>query len=191
MVGLVLAAPLSALSNNSPAKQVSLLNLDGQPTQPLAQAGTRATVFIFTRTDCPISNRYAPEIERLDEEFSPDHVAFWLVFVDPTESPAAIQKHVTDYGYHLGVLRDPNHSLVKLTGAKVTPEAVVFVPESGEPNMVYRGRIDNRYVDFATQRPEATTHDLERVLKAIVAGEPVQMETTRAVGCFISDLEAR
>ena len=29
------------------------------------------TVLIFISTDCPISNRYAPEIKRLHDEFAP------------------------------------------------------------------------------------------------------------------------
>lgn len=169
--------------------QVKVLDLDGHPVGVLANARKQPTVFIFTRTDCPISNRYAPEIQRIYEEFSTHRVAFWLVFVDPNESPEAIRSHVSEFGYRMGVLRDSGHALVKLTGASVTPEAVVFVPKGSELKMVYRGRIDDKYVDFGKERPQPTTHDLERVLKAIVEGKPLKSETTRAVGCFISDLE--
>ena len=34
----------------------------------LTAAATVPTVLVFTTTDCPISNRYAPEIKRLDGE---------------------------------------------------------------------------------------------------------------------------
>lgn len=174
---------------------VRLEDLSGRPMNPLAATGAKATVFIFTRTDCPVSNRYAPEIQRLYNEFRPEQVAFWLVFVDPDQSPQAIRQHVTEYGYRFSVLRDPSHSFVKLTGVDVTPEVAVFVPAGSAvgpggsaPQMVYRGRIDNKYVDFGLERPQATTHDLERVLKSIVEGKPVKPRTTRAFGCFISDL---
>ncbi len=38
------------------------LNLLGEHLDPLAgvAAGKRATVLLFVRTDCPVSNRYAP-----------------------------------------------------------------------------------------------------------------------------------
>src|SRR5882672_8091793 len=47
--------------------QVRVQGLDGgAPTvDPFAApAGTRAIVFLFTATDCPISNRFAPEVRR-------------------------------------------------------------------------------------------------------------------------------
>ena len=43
------------------------------------------TVLIFVSTDCPVSNRYAPEITRLLEEFSPRGVRFQLVYPNPLE----------------------------------------------------------------------------------------------------------
>jgi hypothetical protein len=55
--------------------------------------------------------------------------------------------------------------------------------------MVYRGRIDDRYVDFGKTRPAPTNRDLERVLEAILAGKSLSSETTPAVGCFIPDLK--
>jgi hypothetical protein len=162
--------------------------MEGRPVDPLATGTSRASVFVFTRTDCPISNRYAPEVERIRSRFASRGVSFWLVYVDPDEGAAAIREHLQEYGYSWGALRDPEHALVAHTGARVTPEAAVFVPEPGGARMVYRGRIDDRYVDFGKSRAEASTHDLERKLETILAGEAVSLTTTRAVGCFIADL---
>ena len=88
----------------------------------------------------------------------------------------------------MAALRDNEHALVKMTGAKVTPEAAVFVLGQSAARMVYRGRIDDQYVDFSKARPAPTTHDLEDVLEAIVRGRTVIAQNTRAVGCFIQDL---
>ena len=188
---MTLLALLLACSAAIASVQTKVLDLDGRPVNPFAGPASTAIVFLFTRTDCPVSNRYAPEIQRIYEEFEPGHVVFWLVFVDPSESPNAIRRHVSEYGYHMGVLRDPSHALVKFTGVRVTPEVAVYVSNGSVPRMAYRGRIDDKYVDFGKERPQPTTHDLERVLKAIVEGKPLKTETTRAVGCFISDLETR
>lgn len=163
-----------------------LLDLSGRRVEPLRAGHAKAIVFLFTRSDCPISNRYAPEIRRLYEKFAPHGVTFWLVYPDPGESAEAIRRHLKEYEYPMGALRDPEHSLVKLTGAKVTPEAAVFM-RAGK--MVYRGRIDDLYVAFGKARRAPTTHDLEQVLEAIFAGKPVTSGTTPAVGCFISDLK--
>ena len=122
-----------------------VVDLEGKPLDPLRNTGARAVVLIFIRTDCPISNRYAPEVRRLHELFAPKEVRFWLVYPDAKEPVDAIRRHVEEFGYRCGVLRDPRHELVKTSKVKITPEAAVFVPGKG---LVYHGRIDDRYVDF-------------------------------------------
>ena len=54
--------------------------------------------------------------------------------------------------------------------------------------MAYRGRVNDRYVDFGVDRPAPTTRDLDTALTNLVAGKPVEPKTTRAIGCFLSDL---
>ena len=54
--------------------------------------------------------------------------------------------------------------------------------------VLYRGRIDDRYIEFGKDRPQPTDRTLERALDAIVQGKPVAMRETRAVGCFLADL---
>jgi len=144
-----------------------------------------ATVFLFTRADCPISNRYAPYVRRLHETFASSGVAFYLVYCDPDESAAVIRQHLKEYNYETPALMDPDHVLVAKTGARVTPEAVVF---SRDKEIVYRGRIDDQFVDFGKTRAAPTTKDLEEVLNALVAGESVSLGTTEAIGCFIQNL---
>jgi hypothetical protein len=41
---------------------VSALNLSGNRVDPFQMSDGKALVLIFMRTDCPISNRYAPTI---------------------------------------------------------------------------------------------------------------------------------
>jgi len=161
-----------------------LLDTNGRLVDPF-QGHARATVFIFVRTDCPVTNRYAPLIRRLHKEFTPRGVAFWLVYPSALATTAAILNHDRDFQFDCPALRDPHHELVKLTGADITPEAVVVV--TGQ-RIVYRGRIDNQYVDFGVTRPAATTHDLADALAATLAGKPVAVASTRAIGCYISDL---
>ena len=73
---------------------------------------------------------------------------------------------------------------MKQTGVTVTPEVAVL---SADQKLLYRGRIDDRYIDFGKDRPEPTVRDLERALDAIVAGKPVPVAETRAIGCILSD----
>ncbi|MDH3626885.1 MAG: redoxin domain-containing protein [Acidobacteriota bacterium] len=159
-------------------------DLEGNDVDPIGSESV--TVLIFTRTDCPISNRYAPEIERIHREFADQGVDLWLVYVDPDETPVEIRQHLAEYSYGLPALRDPDHVLVARTGAEITPEVAVF---NERQEMVYRGRIDDRFVDFGKTRAEATQHDLRETLQALVDDREVTLRTTSAVGCIISDLE--
>lgn len=169
-----------------PLLAVWLQALSGASVDALrTPAGTRATVFIFTATDCPISNRYAPEVRRLVRTFEPKGVRFRLVYANPADQPDAIREHVKSFEYPSSVeaLRDPTHAFVKFSGATITPEAVVVV----DGRVVYHGRIDDRFVDFGVDRPEPTVRDLADALTAVLAGKPVPHAVTQAIGCYIAD----
>ena len=165
---------------------VVLLDLDGRSVAPLEEMDAPASVFIFSSVDCPVSNRYAPEVKRLKAEFANQDAKFWLVYPNPAETPDAIRQHLKDFGYDFDALRDPEHRLVDLTRASVTPEAAVFTSDN---LLAYRGRIDDRQVDFGKVRPRPTKHDLEEALQLILAGESFAPRFTTAVGCYISDMK--
>ena len=157
------------------------LSLDGERIDPLREGKNNAVVLIFVSNDCPISNRYAPEIQRLKARFTPHGVWFWLVHPDPDENPADIREHDRQYGLDLPVLRDPKYQLVRLARAKVTPSAALFVGDQ----LVYCGRIDDRLSDFRKERPEATQHDLADSIEVVLDHRPVVSRETKAIGCYI------
>ena len=164
------------------AGQVMVPGLDGVPVEPFAPArGIEATVLLFVMTDCPISNRYAPEIRRLHDEFA-GTVRFWLVYVDAERPLDELREHHSSFGYPFRAVRDADGALVALAGATVTPEVAVFDPDR---RMTYRGRIDDRYVSFGVARRAPRTRDLRDRLSRIAAGETLTFSETRAVGCYI------
>jgi hypothetical protein len=179
LVALILATALTA------APAVRLPDLDNRLVDPfLAAESSKAIVFLFASVDCPVSNRYAPVVQRLYQTFSAQGVAFWLVYPNPAETPAAIREHIKGFNYPVHALRDPHHELVKLTRVVVTPEVAVFDRSHA---LVYRGRIDDRYVSLGVERPSPTRQDLADALSATLAGARVREASTQAVGCFIAD----
>lgn len=149
-----------------------------------ATAEDKARVLIFTTIECPISNRYAPEIARLHDEFERQGITFSLVFANPADTQEAIDAHVKRFGYRMPSVRDPQHVLVKKTGVTIAPEAAVL---DANGRVLYRGRIDDRYVSFGVDRPAPTRRDLRDALLHIVAGQPVRVSQTQAIGCALSD----
>ena len=164
------------------------VHLTGQALTSLGGTGTRAAVLFFVATDCPISDRSFPEMQRLRREFAPRGVRFWFVYPNATESPAPVRKHqrAFDPDSDSEALLDPADALVRLAGAIVTPEAAVLVPaRSGEWKLVYRGRIDDRFVRLGLERPAPTQMLVEQALKAVLAGQPTPRDNASPVGCAI------
>ncbi len=145
--------------------------------------GKRAVVLLFVTTDCPLSNAYVPELNRIEDAYASRGVAFYAVQGDATISLDQVRKHVKEFAYKFPYLLDPKESLAAFTGATTTPEAAVLSPR-GE--LLYLGRIDNRLEDFGKQRVQITEFDLRDTLDAILAGKPVPRARTKAIGCSIT-----
>ena len=142
----------------------------------------KATVFIFVAVDCPNSNTYAPILARMYRQYLPRGVAFYNVYSDPSETADAVRKHDADYLVPFPALLDTHQTLARQTGARSTPEAVILGPEGQE---LYRGRVDDRFVDFGKTRFHPTQDDLGEALDAILQGKPVPHPITKVLGCAI------
>ena len=170
-----------------PLLAVLVRTLSGAGVDALAApADTRAIVYIFTTTDCPVSNRYAPEVRRIVDTFAVQGVTFRLVYPGRADGDDAIRDHMRAFSYAgaLEAVRDPDLAFARFSGATITPEAVVVA----HGRVVYRGRIDDRVVDLGIDRPAPTVHDLSDAIEAVLAGRPVAHPVTQAVGCYIADL---
>jgi len=157
-------------------------DINGAHRDPFKPEG-KASVLFFITTDCPISNSYAPEVQRICAEYGPRHIGCTLVYVDPDLTVADVKKHMRDFRYpELPAILDKTQKLAGSTGATITPEAVV-IGASGK--VLYRGRIDNVYASLGKRRPEATEKDLRKALNEVLDGKPVTTAVTQAIGCYI------
>jgi hypothetical protein len=163
--------------------RAAVSDLDGQRVDPLATHDA-PTVLVFVSSECPISNRYAPELVRLEHAFAPRGVRFWLVYPSPLDSVARIRTHLHDFGFDMRALRDGSHVLVQRAKAEVTPEVAVFRSDGA---LAYHGRIDDRYVAFGVAKTEPSVHDLENALRAVLAGQTVRPDHNDAVGCSLDE----
>lgn len=164
---------------------VRATDVAGQVVSLRGGVGTRAVVLFFVATDCPISNRYLPEMRRLVGEFGGEGVRFWFVYPNLTETAAGIRAHAGAFGTSAEPLRDADGALARGVGARATPEAAVLVPAGDGLRTVYAGRIDDRYLSLGTERPQAGRHDLEEAVRAVVAGKAVPGPGGPVVGCGI------
>lgn len=163
--------------------RISLVDTNGVVHNESEWSGARAIVVFFVLTDCPISNGYVPEMNRIAREYAQRGIRTYAVAADLDKASTELKKHATEFGYAFPVLIDPKQQFVRLAGASVTPEAAILDSKGG---VLYLGRIDNRAPDIATRRPQPTEHDLRRALDSVIAGKPVTPARTTAVGCAIS-----
>jgi hypothetical protein len=164
------------------------VDLNGRPVTELAPPGARAVVLFFAASDCPISNRYIPEVERLTKQFEPLGVKVWFVYPNPGDNANVVRAHDREYSITASTALDNTQSLTRMAQVTTTPEAAVFVPRNGALREVYRGRIDDRYLSLGTERPQATHHDLEEAIRAVLAGKLVPQPGGPPVGCSIVTL---
>jgi peroxiredoxin len=167
-----------------PSLQFALHDTEGVQHSQNEWSRARAVVLFFVTTDCPLSNGYAPEMNRIEQTYAARGVAFYAVQGDTTIPDEEVRRHAHEYGYRFPALLDPRQVLARHTGATVTPQAVVLSPEGA---VLYLGRIDNKVEDFGKTRVEATEFDLRDALDAVLAGRPVPHPHTRALGCAITN----
>jgi len=178
---LIFFLSMQSLCAKAQNKGSGVVDLDGKPVNPLRRADGKIVVLLFVRTDCPISNRYAPAIQEMSSRYG-ERAAFYLVYPIKTETTEQIRKHLSEFRYNLPALRDPELSLVHSSQAHITPESAVFASDG---RLLYHGRIDDWFEDFGRARPAPTTHELSEAIDAAIAGKNIATATAPAVGCFI------
>jgi len=185
---IILAILAPTLSYGAPqtrsanASWTTVKDTDGHRCNLFSQ-DMKAVVLFFITNDCPITNSYIPEFNRIVANYEARKIAFYAVYTDPTVSIPAIRKHAGEFGLHISLIPDTAHDLVRRVGATVTPEVAVLEPGG---KLVYLGPIDDLYVDFGKRRPAPTQWYLRQALDAVLSGKPVAIASVNPVGCFIS-----
>jgi peroxiredoxin len=159
---------------------VELIDLSGQKHSIGGQPTGKLTVLIFLGTQCPVSNSYAPALKRLYDDHAAAGVRLLGVHCDPDVSAQIAQSHAREYDLPFPLVLDQQQRLANACGVKIVPTAVVI---NADGRVLYRGRIDNRFVASGLRRPEATTFDLSAALESALAGQQPNPSTTEAVGC--------
>jgi hypothetical protein len=160
-----------------------LRDVDGSVRDLFAPSGP-ANVLVFVASDCPVSNGYAPEIQRICRDYRTKGVACSLVYEDAAIDTARVRAHRDEYHYRdvLAVI-DGDRAIARRAKATVTPQTVVVGPGGV---VKYRGRIDNQYAALGKPRRVVTVHDLREALDAVLSGRPIANPETEAFGCFIA-----
>jgi hypothetical protein len=193
---LFLALPLAALTVSAfalttksvakprPDVAVSVNGPRGTEKKALSEImGAKGLVLIFTGTQCPIANSYAPDIAKWAIDWKEKGVNIALVYANPGDA-GKLTAHANEYKLS-GVtqINDPLHQLTDKFGATVTPESFVLNADS---KVVYTGRLDDKYVDRGKPKGSPVAkHDLKNAVMALVNNTPQPVAKIKAFGCVI------
>jgi hypothetical protein len=142
-------------------------------------AKEKPLALVFLAAECPISQKYVLTINALAQQ-NPD-VAFVRVFTR-WDDAAAIEQFKSAFQPRFPLQRDAQNRWVRHLGAGITPE--VFLLDRAR-TLRYRGAVDNWFFALGQHRPQATEHFLADALRAVLAGQPVAVPRTEAVGCRV------
>lgn len=157
---------------------------EGAPVISDQGENQRHCVLVFIAADCPISNRFAPELGRIRVECENAKMQFFVVYAEPDKSQAELRKHAVDFSFLPFALWDNELRLARACGANRVPEAVVIANDV-QDRLVYRGRIDDRYVAFGKMKPEPARRDLRDAIEGLKIDRNVPFREQEAIGCNI------
>ncbi len=152
----------------------------GTVTLPEQFKDAKAVVVVFVAFDCPVAKSYVAPLGDLAKAYAGKGVE--VVAVCPDEGAAEVKKQAAEFKVGFRVYADPDLKAVRELGAKHVPEAFVL---DAKGVIRYRGRIDDRWLSPAKSNPRTPVPDLTNALDEVLAGKPVTVAKTVAVGCPI------
>lgn len=139
-------------------------------------------VITFLDPECPVANAYIPVLIELYSKYASHGFKFLGVYTDLSLSEAALLRHVSEYQIPFGLVRDDKQELSAYIHATYSAEVAV-IDQQGQ--LIYRGRIDNRFSVDGLSRPAATQHDLASMLDLLVKGHPGPFVEKPGYGCAL------
>jgi len=149
-------------------------------------------VVVFTCNHCPTAQAYEERLKLLVNDYKGKGVAFVAIspndensvrlnelgYTDLSDSFAEMKIRAAHKKFNYPYLYEGDKTGVSRSyGPAATPHALVF---DAERKLRYVGRIDD-----SEREQYVKIKDLRKALEALVAGEPVAVEKTKAFGCSI------
>ncbi|MBQ4803674.1 thioredoxin family protein [Aquimarina sp. MMG015] len=168
------------------ATDFSLKNIDDTTVSLADYKDAKGFIVIFTCNHCPYSVAYEDRIIELDKAFKDK--GYPVIAINPnnpkaypTDSFDNMKVRAKEKGFTFPYLFDDGQKIYPQYGATKTPH-VYILEKTANGNVVrYIGAIDNNYKDASA----ADKKYAEDAINALLKGEKVPLETTKAIGCSI------
>ncbi|MFT5467269.1 MAG: peroxiredoxin [Verrucomicrobiales bacterium] len=186
------AAPntVEPLEIGAAAPDFNLPGVDGKPHTLAEYADADVLAILFTCNHCPTAQAAEGRVKKIVGDLK--EKSFQLVAISPNDPKSVridelgyavygdtleeMKLHAKDQGFNFPYLYDGDtQDAANAFGALATPHIFVF---DKERKLRYQGRIDD-----SRSLAAAAQHDARNAIEALLAGEAVPVETTRAFGC--------
>ena len=168
------------------ATDFSLKNIDGSMVSLSDYKNAKGFLVIFTCNTCPYAVAYEDRIIALDAKYKPQGVPVIAINpnnpdVQPGDSFEAMKKRAAKKGFTFPYLLDEGQKIYPKYGATRTPH-VFLLEKTDNGNIVrYIGAIDDNYQSAERVKEKY----VENAVDAMLAGDEIEVTTTRAIGCSI------
>ncbi|MBD2767900.1 thioredoxin family protein [Hymenobacter sp. BT664] len=164
------------------ATDFKLKNVDGKLVSLADNKAAKGYIVVFTCNTCPYAKAYESRIVALHHKYAPQ--GYPVVAINPNDpavvpgdSYAAMQTKKYAFPY----LQDESQQVAKAYGATRTPQLYVLTRQGSDLIVSYTGAIDDNSEDAKLVK----TKYAENALTEILAGKPVSVSATKAIGCTI------
>ncbi|WP_024772870.1 thioredoxin family protein [Aquimarina macrocephali] len=168
------------------ATDFKLKNIDDTLISLADYKDAKGFIVIFTCNHCPYSVAYEDRIIALDVAFK--EKGYPVVAINPNNPKAYpddsfdnMQIRAKEKGFTFPYLFDDGQQIYPQYGATKTPHVYVLEKTSNGNIVRYIGAIDNNYKDASA----ADQKYVEDAVNALLKGEKVPVEITKAIGCSI------
>ena len=168
------------------ATDFRLKNIDDSFVSLSDFSKAKGFIIIFTCNTCPVSKRNEDRILALDKKYkdlgypviaiNPNNPA-----VQPGDSFALMKVRAKEKGFTFPYLFDDGQKIYPQYGASATPHVYILQKETEGLIVKYIGGID----DSSRNESAVKSKFVEDAVDALLAGKPIEVTKTRAIGCSI------
>ena len=171
------------IGSTMPLKDLELADISGKNMTLANAKGDAGTLVVFSCNTCPWFIRWEDRYVSLANTYAQKGIGMIAVNSNAArfggeDSLEEMLEHAKNNGYNFPYAQDPESELASAFGATKTPHIYLF---NGDDKLVYRGAID----DNAKNAKKVDEPFLANAIDALLAGNPINPQTTKALGCSI------
>jgi len=167
------------------APSFSLMGVDGETHTLESVKGSKATIVVFSCNHCPYVVMSEDRLIAAFKDYAAKGVGMAAISSNdaadyPDDSFEEMKKRSSERGFPFPYLYDESQSVARAYAATHTPHLFVF---DKDLKLAYTGAVDDDS-NYKTRKKVEKAY-LRDALDDLVAGRPVRVPETHAIGCTI------